>query len=199
MRHFAFVLRSERRFPALQQSDCFHDSFAAENRKSVKKLACGFFFAYRRCLFKQHVACVHRFYGAHNGDSALFVAVDYRPLNRRGTSVFRQQRSVNVEHSEFRNCQKALAQYLTERRRYDDVGIEISHIVKPFSRHFFVLQDGNTQLLRLDFERRGFELISAPGGLVKPRYDARYRIYRIKFFKHDCREVGRAHKHYFHI
>ncbi len=198
MRRFAFVLRHEHGFSAFDEGYCLANRLAAEDCEPVEQLARRFVFSDRRCFFKQNIACVNRLYRAHNGYAALSVAVDNRPLNGRRASVFRQKRSVYVEYTEFRNRQKSFAQNLTERRGNHDVGVEIFDVLYTLSRHFFVLQNGYRKFLRLDFERRGFELVAAPDGFIKSCNHCGHGIYRIKFFKHRRRKVGTAHKHDFH-
>ena len=53
--------------------------------------------ANRHTLLRHNIACIGALGHAMQGDASLFLTVDQHPVQRCATTVFRQQRTVQVE------------------------------------------------------------------------------------------------------
>ena len=115
---------------------------------------------------KQYVPRVHFLYGAHYCHARFMVAVEQCPLYGRRSPVFGQKRSVHVEHAERKQGKEFFGENLPERRGHSEVGRERRNLAESVAGNFFVLQHGNAELRRPDFEGGRTKRVSSAHGLV---------------------------------
>ena len=148
---------------------------------------------------QENIPCVHLFHGAHDRHARFLVAVEHRPLYRGRAAVFRQQRSVNIDHPFRENGEKLVGKDLPERGGHAEIGFKRGDCFQSVARHLPELQHGNTEFGSHDFQRRRFKGVSSAHGFVRSRDDRRDIVFRGERGKHFRRKVRRPHENYLQL
>ena len=191
------VLRSVNRFAALNEPHGFAQSLAAERGKSAEQFSRSIVFADGDAFLQKDIPGVHLFHGAHDRHARFLIAVEHRPLYRGRAAVFRQQRSVNIDHPFRENGEKLVGKDLPERGGHAEIGFKRGDCFQPVARHLFELQYGNAEFGSSDFQRRRCERVSSSDGFVRSGDDCRDIVFRGERGKHFRRKIRRPHENYF--
>ena len=104
------ILRNTRRGAVFDVAQRFDKKLCSHDHEAVKELARGLKFADLGLFPVDHVPRVHIVREVHGGHTCGFVPVEDCPLDRRGTAVFGQKRTVYVDGAVFRQGEDIVRQ-----------------------------------------------------------------------------------------
>ncbi len=148
---------------------------------------------------QQHRAGVHPLVELHDRHAGLGLAVDDRPLHRRGAAVGRQHRPVHVDAAPGERVEHRARQDLPVRDHHGDVGAggpqRLGHLRRARRARLVGRQPG---LHGEPLHRRRGQLLAAPGRLVRLRHDQDHLVTRHHRAQRRQRELRRPHEHHPH-
>ena len=131
---------------------------------------------------------------SHAGDT---LAVDYRPVDRSGPAVLRQQCGVKIESAKLGHAPDFLRKH-AESHHHEQIRLPCGELLQEFRiLEFKRLQHRKPMLHRILLDRRLMHLEPAPAGLVRHCNHSYHLISRF----HQCiershGELGRTHEYY---
>ena len=151
--------------------------------------------------FEDHVTRVDPVVHVHRRDTCDGLTFDDGTLDRRGTAVLRQKRTVRIDTAVFRIFQHIRRQDLAVRNDNDEVGIEfLQGFLKCAVLQRLRLPDRNAVFFREHLDRRGDHLHAASLRLIRLGHGADHVhaflfVHRPQAFR---REIRRSHKQHSH-
>ena len=168
------------------------------------KLVGSFVYADLGSSLDEHIACVKTLAHYHRGNTGLALALEYAPLNGAGTSVFWQQRSMDIYTICLRQVQYTLGKYLSVSHNHNKIGSKLFQrficflsVIALFKAcrliYGYILRD------RIFLYRRRSELVASSLGLIglrKYRRNVFAAFYQC--FKAGNGKIGSSHKYNVH-
>ena len=145
------------------------EHFGAQRGEAVVQFAVGFVGQDRNALLKDDLAGVHARVHQHEADAGFAFALAQRRLNRRRTSILRQQRWVDVERTETRNRKQRRRQNASVRREREEIDLTRNLVGQLLQTQRLV--DAQPEVERRFFDRRRRPLVTASARAIGLRDD----------------------------
>ena len=145
--------------------------------------------------FEDHVALIHSLREIHGRQAGHRIAVHHGALNRRSAAIFRKQRAVQIDATQFRVGQHVSGQNLPVGDDNDQIrDCFLQHRLKCAVFQCFRLVDRQSSRLCSQLNRRCLHLHTAAARFIRPAHDSSDLIPLFnQILKRNRRKVRRAH------